>query len=42
MGVTPSVALAYAAVAAGFFAVGKLGTSTDTIAHPEMHAAPAE
>jgi hypothetical protein len=29
-------------VAAGFFAVGKLGTSTDTIAHPEMHAAPAE
>jgi adenine/guanine/hypoxanthine permease len=41
-GVTPTVALAYAVVAAGFFAVGKLGTRTDTVPHPEMHAAPAE
>src|SRR6202162_5652404 len=43
MGVTPGVALAYAVVAAGFLAVGKLGTSTDSISHPEMPlAAPAE
>jgi AGZA family xanthine/uracil permease-like MFS transporter len=43
LGVTPSVALAYAVVAAGFFAVGRLGTSTDSISHPEMPlAAPAE
>jgi adenine/guanine/hypoxanthine permease len=43
LGVTPGVALAYAVVAAGFLAVGKLGTSTDSIPHPEMPlAAPAE
>jgi len=43
LGVTPTVALAYAVVAAGFFAVGKLGTSFDSVPHPvEMHAAPAE
>jgi AGZA family xanthine/uracil permease-like MFS transporter len=43
LGVTPGVALAYAVVAAGFLAVGKLGTSTDSISHPEMPlAAPAE
>jgi AGZA family xanthine/uracil permease-like MFS transporter len=43
MGVTPSVALAYAVVAAGFFALGRYGTSTHLISQPEMHlAAPAE
>jgi adenine/guanine/hypoxanthine permease len=43
LGVTPGVALAYAVVAVGFFAVEKFGTSTDTVSHPEMHlAAPAE
>jgi len=42
-GVTPGVALAYAVVAAGFFAVEKFGTSTDSVSHPEMPlAAPAE
>jgi AGZA family xanthine/uracil permease-like MFS transporter len=42
-GVTPGVALAYAVVAAGFFAVEKFGTSTDSASHPEMPlAAPAE
>jgi AGZA family xanthine/uracil permease-like MFS transporter len=30
-------------VAAGFYAVGKYGTSTDAVSHPEMPlAAPAE
>jgi hypothetical protein len=30
-------------VAAGFFALGKLGTTTDSVSHSaEMHAAPAE
>jgi AGZA family xanthine/uracil permease-like MFS transporter len=39
--VTPGVALAYAVVAAGFFALGKYGT--ETVAHPQMPlAAPAE
>ena len=43
LGVTPAVALAYAVVAAGFFAVGKYGASTASISHPEMPlAAPAE
>jgi AGZA family xanthine/uracil permease-like MFS transporter len=43
LGVTPAVALAYAAVAAGFFAVGRRGGSTASISHPEMSlAAPAE
>ncbi len=41
MGVTPGVALAYAVVAAGFFAVEKFGASTMAI--PEIsHAVPAE
>jgi adenine/guanine/hypoxanthine permease len=41
MGVTPSVALAYAVIAAGFFAVEKFGASTISV--PEMpHAVPAE
>jgi adenine/guanine/hypoxanthine permease len=43
LGVTPAVALAYAVVAAAFFAVGKFGTSAASISHPEMPlAAPAE
>jgi len=43
LGVTPGVALAYAVVAAGFFAVEKFGTSTVSLSHPEMPlAAPAE
>jgi AGZA family xanthine/uracil permease-like MFS transporter len=42
-GVTPAVTLAYVVVAAGFLALGKLGTSTDSVAEPELHlAAPAE
>jgi adenine/guanine/hypoxanthine permease len=41
-GVTPAVALAYAVVAAGFFALGKFGTSEHFAAHPELSAAPAE
>ena len=41
--VTPGVALAYAMVAAGFFAVGKYGTSGLSVSHREMPmAAPAE
>jgi adenine/guanine/hypoxanthine permease len=43
LGVTPSVALAYAVVAAGFCAVGKYGTSGLAVSHTEMpHAVPAE
>jgi AGZA family xanthine/uracil permease-like MFS transporter len=43
LGVTPSVALAYAVVAAGFYAVGKYGTSDLPVSHTEMpHAVPAE
>ena len=43
MNVTPAVALAYAVVAAGFYAVGKYGTSAVSVSHPEMpHAVPAE
>jgi AGZA family xanthine/uracil permease-like MFS transporter len=43
MGVTPSVALAYAVVAAGFYAVGKYGTSGLPVSQAEMtHAVPAE
>jgi AGZA family xanthine/uracil permease-like MFS transporter len=43
LGVTPSVALAYAVVAAGFYAVGKYGTSTLPVSHHDMtHAVPAE
>jgi AGZA family xanthine/uracil permease-like MFS transporter len=41
-GVTPAVALAYAVVAAGLFAIGRLGTSEHYVSHPEMSAAPAE
>jgi AGZA family xanthine/uracil permease-like MFS transporter len=43
LGVTPSVALAYAVVAAGFFAMGKYGISGLPVLQPEMPvAAPAE
>jgi len=42
LGVTPGVALAYAMVAAGFFAVGKFGASVPYVPHPDMPlAAPA-
>ncbi len=42
-GVTPSVALAYLVVAAGFFVTGKMGVSTVSEPEPEMsHAVPAE
>jgi len=42
-GVTPSVALAYAVVAAGLFALSKLETSAHYVPHPDMPmAAPAE
>jgi AGZA family xanthine/uracil permease-like MFS transporter len=42
-GVTPSVALAYAVIAAGFFMVGKYGTSTSYMPQHDIPAAvPAE
>jgi AGZA family xanthine/uracil permease-like MFS transporter len=42
-GVTPGVALAYAVVAAAFFAVGKYGVSTNYVPQHDMPlAAPAE
>jgi adenine/guanine/hypoxanthine permease len=43
LGVTPGVALAYAVMAAGLFALGKFGLSAHYMPHPEMPvAAPAE
>jgi AGZA family xanthine/uracil permease-like MFS transporter len=43
LGVTPGVALAYALVAAIFFALAKLGTASLPVSHPETPlAAPAE
>jgi AGZA family xanthine/uracil permease-like MFS transporter len=42
LNVTPAVALAYAVVAAGLFAVSKLEVTEHYVAHPEMSAAPAE
>jgi AGZA family xanthine/uracil permease-like MFS transporter len=43
LGVTPGVALAYAVVAAGFFAVGKYGVSSLSVSLPETPlAVPAE
>ena len=43
LGVTPGVALAYAVMAAGLFALGRTGVSVPYIAHADMpHAAPAE
>jgi AGZA family xanthine/uracil permease-like MFS transporter len=42
-GVSPSVALAYAVIAAGFFALGKYGTSTSYVPQHDLPiAAPAE
>jgi len=42
-GVTPAVALAYAVVAAGLFALSRLATGEHYVAHPDMPlAAPAE
>ncbi len=42
-GVTPAVALAYAVVAVGLFALSKVETSAHYVAHPDMPmAAPAE
>jgi AGZA family xanthine/uracil permease-like MFS transporter len=42
-GVTPAVALAYAVVAAAFFAAGRLGVGAHYVPHPDMpHAVPAE
>jgi AGZA family xanthine/uracil permease-like MFS transporter len=40
--VTPAVALAYAVMAGGLFAIGKFGTSEHFVPHPDMQAAPAE
>jgi adenine/guanine/hypoxanthine permease len=43
LGVSPAVALSYAIVAAGLFAVSRLGTSAHFVSHPELPmAAPAE
>jgi len=42
LGVSPAVALSYAVVAIGLFALGRLGTSEHYASHPEMSAAPAE
>jgi adenine/guanine/hypoxanthine permease len=42
LGVTPAVALSYAVMAAGLFALGKLETGEHYVSHPEMSAAPAE
>jgi AGZA family xanthine/uracil permease-like MFS transporter len=43
MGVTPGVALAYAVVAAGFFAVGRFGASASYVPQHDLGlAAPAE
>jgi adenine/guanine/hypoxanthine permease len=41
-GVTPAVALAYAVVAGGLFALARFGASEHFVSHPEMSAAPAE
>jgi len=40
--VTPAVALAYAVVAGGLFALSKVGSTEHYVSHPEMVAAPAE
>ena len=42
LGVTPGVALAYAVVACGLYALGKTSPSESYSSHPEMSAAPAE
>ena len=42
LGVTPGVALAYAVMAAGLFALAKTSPGVDYSSHPEPVAAPAE
>src|SRR5437868_10368445 len=42
LGVTTAVALAYAVVAGGLFALSKVGSTQHYVSHPEMAAAPAE
>ncbi len=42
LGVTPGVALAYAVMAAGLYALGKTSPSESYSSHPEMSAVPAE
>ena len=42
LGVTPGVALAYAVMAGGLFALAKTGESVNYSAHADMRAAPAE
>jgi AGZA family xanthine/uracil permease-like MFS transporter len=42
LGVTPAVALAYAVVAGGLFALSKVSSTEHYVSHPEMVAAPAE
>jgi AGZA family xanthine/uracil permease-like MFS transporter len=42
LGVTPSVALAYAVIAAGLFALSKRSAAEPYVTHPELVAAPAE
>jgi AGZA family xanthine/uracil permease-like MFS transporter len=43
LGVTPAVALAYAVMAAGLFALGRVETTADYVAHRDTPmAAPAE
>jgi len=42
LGVTPGVALAYAVMAGGLYALGKTSTSESYSSHPELSAAPAE
>jgi AGZA family xanthine/uracil permease-like MFS transporter len=42
LGVSPAVALSYAVVAAGFYAIGKYGTITAAVPEPDSHMVPAE
>jgi len=42
LGVTPAVAFAYAVMAAGLFALGRVETTAHYVAHPDTMAAPAE
>ena len=42
LGVTPAVALAYAVMAAGFFALSRMEATSHFVAHSELSAAPAE
>jgi AGZA family xanthine/uracil permease-like MFS transporter len=42
LGVSPAVALSYAVVAVGFYAVGKYGTIAAAVQEPDSHMVPAE